>query len=116
MVAWRTLGNDTSIRSVVSGVVNLTRPPGPMLACRMPSGLVIFTVSGVDGRPAAGRTISDPMRRWPCQLRWMTGLAVSAVHGMPADPLIKLAGNPAGCAPGVEATLTCSRPGRPGST
>jgi len=41
----------------------------------------------------------------------MTGLAVSAVHGMLADPLIRLAGNPAGHAPGVEATLTCSSPG-----
>ena len=41
----------------------------------------------------------------------MTGLAVSAVQGRPAVPLIRLAGNPAGCAPGVEATLTCSRPG-----
>ena len=114
MVAWRTRGKDTSIRSVVSGVVNRTRPPAPMLACRVPSGLVTFTVSGVDGRPAAGRTISDAMRRRPCQLRWMTGLGVSAVHGMPADPLIRLAGNPAGCAPGVEATLTCSRPGAGG--
>ena len=53
MVAWRTRGKDTSIRSVVSGVANRTRPPAPMLASRVPSGLVIFTVSGVDGRPAA---------------------------------------------------------------
>ena len=116
MVAWRTRGKDTSIRSVVSGVANLTRPPGPMAACRVPSGLVISTVCGVDGRPRAGRTIMDAIRRWPCQLRWMTGLAVSAVHGMPADPVIRLAGNPAGCAPGVEATVTCSRPGPGGLT
>src|SRR6516165_8773097 len=106
MVAWRTLGKDTSIWSVVSGTVKLTRPPGPMRASRVPPGLVILTVCGVDGRPAAGRTISDAMRRWPCQLRWITGLAVSAVHGMPADPPIKLAGNPAGSAPGVEAMVT----------
>ena len=110
MVAWRTRGKDTSIRSVVSGGVNRTRPLGGMLAWRVPAGLVIFTVSGVDGRPAAGRTISDEMRRWPGQLRWMTGLASSAVHGTPPVPLIRLAGNPAGRAPAVEATLTCSRP------
>ncbi len=110
MVAWRTRGKDTSIRSVVSGTLNLTRPPDPMLACRVPSGLVILTVRGVDGRPVAGRTISDAMRRLPCQLRWMTGLVVSAVHGVPPDPLIRLAGNPAGRWPGVEATLTCSTP------
>jgi hypothetical protein len=35
---------------------------------------------------------------------------------MPADPVIRLAGNPAGCAPGVEATVTCSRPGPGGLT
>ena len=99
MVAARTRGNDTSIRSVVSGVVNLTRPPEPMLACRVPSGLVILTVCGVEGRPLAGRTTSDAMRRLPCQLRWMTGLVVSAVHGMPPDPLIRLAGNPAAARP-----------------
>src|SRR3984885_9702704 len=72
MVAWRTRGKDTSIRSVVSGVANRTRPPAPMLASRVPSGLVTLTVSGVDGRPAAGRTISDPMLRRPCQRRWTT--------------------------------------------
>ena len=85
-----------------------------MLACRVPSGLVILTVCGVDGRPRAGRTISDAMRRWPCQLRWMTGLALSAVHGMLADPLIRLAGNPAGSAPGVagHADLQQARAGR----
>src|SRR5580658_7855433 len=110
MVAWRTRGKDTSIRSVVSGVANLTRPPAPMLASRVPAGLVIFTVSGVDGRPAAGRTISDPMLRLPCQRRWMTGLAPSAVHGMLPDPLIRLAGNPGGSATAVEGTLTCSTP------
>src|SRR5580700_3640469 len=110
MVAWRTRGKDTSIRSVVSGGVNRTRPLGGMLACRVPAGLVIFTVSGVDGRPAAGRTISDEMRRWPGQLRWMTGLASSADHGTPPVPLIRLAGNPVGRAPAVEATLTWSRP------
>src|SRR5260370_845338 len=98
------------LRSVVSGTVNLTRPPDPMLACRVPPGPVILTVCGVEGRPGAGRTISDAMRRLPCQLRWMTGLAVSAVHGVPPDPLIRLAGNPAGRWPGVEATLTCSTP------
>ena len=87
-----------------------------MLACRVPSGLVISTVCGVDGRPRAGRTISDSMRRWPCQLRWMTGLALSAVHGMLPDPLIRLAGNPGGSAAGVAATLTCSRPGPGGLT
>ena len=41
----------------------------------------------------------------------MTGLAVSAVHGMPADPVIRLAGNPGGSASGVDATVTCSMPG-----
>jgi hypothetical protein len=61
-VAWRTLGKDTSIRSVVSGAGHLTRPPAPMLACRVPSGLVIVTVRGVDGRPRADRTISESMR------------------------------------------------------
>ena len=30
MVAWRTRGKDTSIRSVISGAVNWTRPPGGM--------------------------------------------------------------------------------------
>src|ERR1700750_57876 len=110
-VAWRTRGKDTLMRSVVSGTGNLTRPPGPILAGRVPSGLVTLTVCGVDGWPAADRTISDAMLRWPCQLRWMTGLAVSAVHGIRPDPLTRLAGNPGGCAPGVEATLTCSRPG-----
>src|ERR1700722_11466216 len=44
----------------------------------------------------------------------MTGLEPEAVHGVRADPLIRLAGNPAGSAPGVEATLTCSTPGRGG--
>src|SRR5579859_2044761 len=111
IVAWRTRGKDTSIRSVVSCAANRTRPPAPMPASRVPSGLVIFTVSGVDGRPAAGRTISDPMLRLPCHRRWMTGLAVSAVHGARADPLIRLAGNPAGSAPGVEATKTSRTPG-----
>src|SRR5580704_1771983 len=114
-VAWRTRGKDTSIRSVDSGVANRTRPPAPMLASRVPSGLVIFTASGVDGRPAAGRTISDPMLRLPCQRRWMTGLVVSAVHGVRDDPLIRLAGNPGGSAPGVEATETSSTPG-PGAS
>src|SRR3984957_4584597 len=110
MVAWRTRGNDTSIRSVVSGVANRPRPPAPMLAARVPSGLVTFTLSGVDGSPAAGRTISDPMLRRPCQRRWTTA-DPEAVHGVRADPLIRLAGNPAGSAAGVEATLTCSTPG-----
>src|SRR5439155_13423667 len=59
----------------------------------------------------AGRTISESMRRWPCQLRWMTGLALAAVHGMLPDPLIRLAGNPGGSAAGLPATVTCSRPG-----
>src|SRR5580693_609687 len=111
MVAWRTRGKDMSIRSVVSGVANQTSPPAPMLASRVPSGLVIFTVSGVDGRPAAGRTISDSMLRLPCQRRWMTGLVLSAVHGVRVDPLIRLAGNPGGSAPGVEAALNCRTPG-----
>src|ERR1700730_2639140 len=110
MVAWCTLGKDTSIRSAVSGTLNLTRPPDPMLACRVPSGLVILTVRGVDDTPGADRTISDAMWRLPCQLRCMTGLAVSSVHGVPPNPLIRLAGNPAGRPPGVEATLTCSTP------
>ena len=82
-----------------------------MLPWRVPSALVILTVSGVDGRPGAGRTISDEMLRCPGQLRWMTGLAVSAVQGTPAVPLIRLAGNPAGGAPAAPATLTCSTPG-----
>ena len=111
MVAWRTRGKDTSIRSVVSGGLNVTRPPGPMVPCRVPAGLVTLTVSGVEGKPGAGRTISEEMRRGPRQARWMTGLAVSAVQGMAAVPLIRLAGKSAGCAPAVEAALTCSRPG-----
>ena len=52
MVAWRTRGKDTSIRLVVSGA-NRTTPSGGIVAWRVPPGLVIFTVSGVDGRPAA---------------------------------------------------------------
>src|SRR5947207_11744822 len=46
----------------------------------------------------------------------MTGLALSAVHGMLPDPLIRLAGNPGGSAAGFPATLTCSRPGPGGPT
>ena len=101
--------------SVVSARLNVTRPPKPMLACRVPSGLLILTVCGVDP-PAAGSTISDVIRRLPCQLKWMTGLTESAIHGVFPDPLTRLAGNPAGSAPGVVVTPTCNTPGPGGLT
>ena len=106
VVACCTRGNDTSIRSVVSGRLNATRPPNPTPACRVPAGLEISTVCGTD--PPAACTISVRIRRLPCQLRWMTGFALSAISGW--LPLNRLAG------PGQEpavATLTCRIP-RPG--
>ena len=110
-----TSGNETLIRSVVNGRLNVTRLPNPMVASRVPSGLLILTVVGIDP-PAVGCTISDVIRRLPCQPKWMTGLAESAIHGVLPDPLTRLAGNPAGRAPGVVATPTCSTPGPGGLT
>jgi hypothetical protein len=110
MVARCTRGKDMSSRSVISGRLNTTRPPNPTPACLLPSGLLILTVCGTDVPPAAC-TISEPIRRWPCQPKWMTGLALSAIHGWPPDPRSRLGQAVREAA--AEATVTCTAP-RPG--
>src|SRR5581483_1003686 len=109
-LACRTFGNDTSIRSVTSGLLNTTRPVGPIAPCRTPAGLVIRTVAGAEAPSCAGSTTMDLMRRLPCQLRWITGWGVVASHPMVSPAVSRLGGSVPGSVLVVAATLTCSTP------
>src|SRR5215472_5162281 len=67
VVAYCTTGKPIVIRSVVSGGTISVNPSKPMLAYRVPSGLVILIDSGAAAKPGTGRMTMRLIGRLACQ-------------------------------------------------
>src|ERR1700744_991229 len=68
--------------SVVSGRVSVATPPRPIVAWRVPNGLLTRILDGAAAEANAGCTTIRETGRTPCQPSEMTGFGAPAIHGV----------------------------------